>query len=295
MKCVNNTNKTCSECQCRSLKKYDDIVTCDEDSGRLSVLDCNCVTYDNATGQIVAGSCFENCMHISKHLHDERYIQLDDVNNRMCENSSHRGGRLCGKCLPGLRPLAYSFNITCVNCTEGNKNLWKFFLVVFAPITVFYFIVLFFKINATSSYLHGFVLFSQAVSVPTLGRLIILAINSGQESAKLSISVKILISFFGFWNLDFFRMALPGICLDMSPLSVRALDYTIAIYPVFLTILSYILIEMHDRNFRLFVFIWSPFRCLFTLFRRHWDVRTSVIDAYATFYFLSFFKILSSI
>ena len=45
----------------------------------------------------------------------------------------------------------------------------------------------------------------------------------------------------------------------MSSLSVRALDYTIAIYPVFLTILSCILIEMHDRNFKLLVFIWRPF------------------------------------
>ena len=296
MKCVNNTNKTSSECQCRKFDFYDGIVTCDKDSGRLSVLDCNCVTYDSDTGQnhsVVAGSCFENCMHISKNkMYDGRYLQLDEVNNHMCDKSSHRGGRLCGKCLPGLSPLAYSFNITCVNCTEGNKNLWKFFLVVFAPSTVFYFVVLFFKINATSSYLHGFVIFSQAVSHPALCRLIILAIKNGNQ-IKLSITIRILISFFGIWNLDFFRMALPGICLDMSPLSVRALDYTIAIYPFFLTILSYILIEMHDRNFRLLVFIWKPFRCLFTLLRRHWDVRTSVIDAYATFYLLSCFKILS--
>ena len=85
MKCVNNTNKTSSECQCRNFNFYDGIVTCDKDSGRLSVLDCNCVTYDNATGQntIVAGSCFENCMHISKKLYDGRCLQLDDENNRI--------------------------------------------------------------------------------------------------------------------------------------------------------------------------------------------------------------------
>ena len=292
MKCV--ISKNSSNCQCRHTDFHDGIVKCDKDSGRLSVLDCNCVTYDNTTGQnsIVAGACVENCFTISKKLFDQLYSQVDEVNDHMCENRSHRGGQLCGKCLPGFSPLAYSFDVTCVNCTEGNRNLWKFFLIVFAPITVFYFIVLFFKINATSSYLHGFIMFSQAVSLPAFGRLVLLAINHGKQP-RVSVAIKILISFYGFWNLDFFRMALPGICLDMSPLSVRALDYISAVYPFFLTMLSYILIEMHDRNFKLLVFVWKPFRCLFTLFRRQWDIRTSVIDAYATFYLLSYFKILS--
>ena len=66
----------------------------------------------------------------------------------------------------------------------------------------------------------------------------------------------------------------------------------IAVYPFFLTVVSYILIELHDRNFRVLVFLWKPFRCIFTLFRRNWDIRTSVIDAYATFFQLSCFKIL---
>ena len=288
-------NKT--ECQCRNQSFYGGIVVCDEHSGRLSVSDCNCVTYVNNTGQnsVIVGSCIENCINIGSNQYDVIYhplpLSMYDFNKNICGSHLNRGGRLCGECLPGFSPLSYSFNMTCVNCTEGNRNLWKFFLVVFAPITLFYFIVLFFKINATSSHLHGLILFSQAVAVAVFGRIVILSIKDVEQSS--SISKKILFSLYGFWNLDFFRMALPGICLDMSPLSVRALDYIIAVYPFLLTTLSYILIEMHDRNFKLLVFVWKPFRCLFTLFRRHWDIRTSVIDAYATFYLLSFFKVLS--
>ena len=53
------------------------------------------------------------------------------------------------------------------------------------------------------------------------------------------------------------------------------------------------MIELHDRNFKLVVMIWKPFRYIFTLIRRNWDIKTSVIDAYATFFLLSFLKIVS--
>ena len=38
--------------------------------------------------------------------------------------------------------------------------------------------------------------------------------------------------------------------------------------------------------------LWKPFRYIFTLLRRNWDSKTTVIDAYATFYILSFTRIL---
>ena len=39
--------------------------------------------------------------------------------------------------------------------------------------------------------------------------------------------------------------------------------------------------------------MWKPFLTFFSLFRRNWEIRTSVIDAYATFFLLSNVKILS--
>ena len=48
---------------------------------------------------------------------------------------------------------------------------------------------------------------------------------------------------------------------------------------------------MHDRNFRLVVFLWKPFHKCFTQFRRSWDPRSSVINAFTTFIILSSFKI----
>ena len=41
------------------------------------------------------------------------------------------------------------------------------------------------------------------------------------------------------------------------------------------------------------VFLWRPFRCIFKKFRRNWNIRNSVIDAYVTFFLLSFVKVLN--
>ena len=66
-----------------------------------------------------------------------------------------------------------------------------------------------------------------------------------------------------------------------------------ALYPFLLIILSYFIIELHDRNCTCLVIAWRPFQKVLTVFRISWDVRTSVIDSFATFFFLSYFKILS--
>ena len=89
----------------------------------------------------------------------------------------------------------------------------------------------------------------------------------------------------------FFRGLYPEICLDASTLTVLALDYAVAIYPLLLAVISYFLIELHARNFRIVVILWKPFSCLLSLFQKNFNSRTTVIDAFATFFLLSFLKI----
>ncbi len=47
-------------------------------------------------------------------------------------------------------------------------------LAAFLPLTIFYFIILFFKVNIVSSSLYGFVYYSQATAMPALARIILL-------------------------------------------------------------------------------------------------------------------------
>ena len=56
-------------------------------------------------------------------------------------------GALCGECLPDHYPLAYSFNMTCVPCPHARWNWLWYIMAAYLPLTLFYFVILFFKIN----------------------------------------------------------------------------------------------------------------------------------------------------
>ena len=107
------------------------------------------------------------------------------------------------------------------------------------------------------------------------------------------LAVKLAFPLYSFWNLDFFRTLIPDICMNVSTLGALALDYAIAVYPIFLITLSYVLIELYDRDVRCLVYIWRPFNKVFGIFKSHWDIRTSVIDSFNTFFLLSYVKVLS--
>ncbi len=137
-------------------------------------------------------------------------------------------------------------DMRCVKCPEGNRNIWKYILVAFGPLTVFYFVVVFLKINATSSHFHGFVTYCQLLATPAMARLITIYINRFEPSIMYSLTL--MFDLHSVWNLDFFRGLYPDICLDVSTLTVIALDYAVAIYPLLLTVVSYILIELQTSD-----------------------------------------------
>ena len=270
-----------------------DILQCSS-QGNISVLDCYCITY-NEKSQAEIGSCMYNCLNTNKTgFSDPVYHTLpkntSDSNEAICGKEFFRNGTLCGKCKDGYYPLVYSFNLTCVKCPHGKANWWKFVLSAFIPLTVFYFIVVFFKINITSSHLHGFIYYSQGISTPAMARLTIIGLR---HYPKYLTATKYVGSLYGIWNLDFFRPFDLGICLGTNTLQTLSLDIAVGIYPLLLMVLLYVLIDLYDRNFRILVILWKPFQIIFGLFCRNWEIRTSVIDAYATFYLLSNVKFLS--
>ncbi len=223
----------CNNTKCACKENLQNIVSvyCSEGL-QLSVIRCHCVTFDNMTDELVEGNCIENC---DNGYDKNEYLPLprdvSQLNQFMCEERWNRTGRLCGRCLPGHSPLAYSYDMRCVKCTEGNRNIWKYILVAFGPLTVFYILVLLLKINATSSYLHGFVFYSQLVTSSAFVRIVTTYTHS--LTADIRICVVLILDIYAIWNLDFFRGLYPDICLDVSTLTVIALDYAVAIYPLY--------------------------------------------------------------
>ncbi len=79
----------------------------------------------------------------------------------------------------------------------------------------------------------------------------------------------------------------------MDSLQVLALDYVIAVYPLFTVLVTYILVQMHARGYRLIVWLWKPFHLCTSRVRRQWNIKTSLIDTFASFLLLSYVKFLS--
>ena len=283
-----------NECVCGNGPS--DAVACDNHRLIAAVLDCNCVTYDKETQSTFAGLCFFNCEnHHSKKKNDLVTTPLPNraemlLNSSIC-NYFNRAGLLCGDCKEGYSPFVLSYNLTCVKCPDGHKNWWKFILAGFVPLTCFYFFVVLFNINVTSSRLHGVVWFSQALSIPVLVRIVLSVL--AQAYPRLMTAVKIFMIFYSYWNLEVLRSVLPDICLNITTLQALALEYLIAIYPFVLILISYFIIQLYDKKCSLVVTLWKPFRKVLFIFRKTWDVRTSVIDSFATFILLSYMKILS--
>ena len=280
------------ECTCGEVPY--NILYCNK-KGNLSVLDNFCVTFNANQNLTEVGNCVYNFEILEKSDVSNVIYKIlpknpSELNEIMCGNQFNRNGTLCGTCKDGYFPQVCSLNFTCVRCPHGGANWWKFLLCTFFPLTIFYFIVVFFKINATSSHLHGFIYFSQAISMPQVTHVLILGILNKPKDLLFA---RYVVAFYGIWNLDFFRSFNLGICLGTDTLQTLSLDLAVGIYPLLLMLLSYVLIDLYDRGFKVLVIMWKPFLRTFRLFRRNWEIRTSVIDAYATFFLLSNVKFLS--
>jgi len=175
------------------------------------------------------------------------------------------------------------------------QDLGEVHSIAFGPLTVFYIIVIACRISATSAKLNAFILLTQIVSFPAHMRIILAMITNNPTTPLEQVVAHTVFSLYGIWNLDFFRTFYEPFCLhpDMSTLLVLALDYVVAAYPLVLVVITYILVELHDHNFRIVVLLWKPFHRCFSGFRRKWNIRTSLIDAFATFILLSSVRFLS--
>ena len=181
--------------------------------------------------------------------------------------------------------------LECIECQT--KNGWvKYISAAFLPLTLFYIIILIFQFSANSPQMAAVLFFAQYISTPANGRIVLQSVVNAKSTPFLYI-VKTFLTIFSIWNLDFFRAILPPICLEVTTLHGLVLDYVIAFYPLLLIVFTCILFRMYDSRYRLIVLIWTPFSKLFGRFREGWSFKTSIIDVFATFLFLSYVKLVS--
>ena len=266
-------------------------------NGKIKIQPCSCVYYDKTHNLTVVGNCIFSCYEFLGTVME--ITSSAEFNDEICSNyvygngSLHRTGQFCGRCNSSYGLAAYSYEIMqCIPCQDyGYKNWIKYFAVALLPLTVFYILAILLSFNISSSHINGVILIIQCVTSPIQMNFMA---NSDIQNLHLQIVFGILVSVLCTVNLDFFRFTYSPFCLhpEANVFQIMSLDYIVALYPFLLIFITYVLISAHDRQYRLVVWLWMPFKMCVHKYRNTWNIRTSLIEIFATFILLSSVKIL---
>jgi len=269
------------------------VVKCINSPHQVSILHCYCMTYNDFIEDFTVSQCYYNCYFTrgSHVCNDKNLVSYsNESNSHNVETCSrlNRDGHLCGDCMEGYGPPIYSYTLKCVMCSKDSfrENLLKYVLVGYLPLTLFFLLIIMLKFSATSQQMVVYTFTCQVMTFPCLIKVI--AVHRDASTV-----VKFLVSLGSLWNLDILRSVYQPFCLhpSLNSMHVLALDYVLALYPMFLILLTYLAVRLHDR-YSFIVSIWRPARKILTCIRKEWNIRGSVVQAFSTFLYLSYVKIL---
>ena len=187
-------------CQCY---QFNYLFLCQPQENSGGYMSCNCLTFDSLHNITEAGSCILKCELYNPIADNPIYMALPrnitQLNKDMCGRFS-RTGTLCGKCIENTYTQVYSYNLTCIPCDGHWINVLKYVTSAFAPLTLFYILILLCSTNLHSSRLQGFVLFAQVICIPILPRITILNALGTEPLFKIAQCIN---AFYGIWSLDF--------------------------------------------------------------------------------------------
>ena len=270
---------------CQAGPQLDGIIQQDASTLQTSVLECNCMTVED--GVLSVGFCLYTCNTLACYY--PLPCNVSQLQNFTCADYN-RHGRLCGQCNEGYALPVYSYDLECVKCEDYEYNWLKYLTAAFLPLTLFYILVTLFSISFTSPTLSAVVTVFQIAANPFQLQLFVGPVKVGMPLPKL---LNVALSFASFWNLDFFRMYY-SFCLhpSASAMDIMALEYALAVFPVFLIGITFALVKLHDYRFKPLVWTWQLIGLIIKPLRRQWNVRTSLVDVFASFIYLSSTRVL---
>ena len=286
-------NTTTQLCECYSNPSTSDIVKCTERGISLRV--GYCMTYEEMERTIYIATCtFSGNFTTSS---NGRYVELpvkntSELNYYMC-GPMNRKGRLCSECTDGFGTSIISLNFVCSDCNGDWYGVPLYLFLEFVPITIFFVAILFFRVNITSAPMVAFVFFSQVIVATFLSY----GARLKFEHPTAYTLILIMATFYGFWNLDFFRYILPPFCVstELKQIHIILIDCISAFYPLCLIGITWIIIKLHFHNIKPVVWLWSKIfikisKCS-CIRNRSIRQKNSLIDVFATFLLLSYTKL----
>ena len=284
--------------QCECGDSHNGIVSCI--GNFLYIKYGNCMTWNNFTKQAELQSCLLSQWKLDKRC--EQYevsdtyrisanISGSDLDYITCTEGYNRQGPQCRQCIDGYGPALFTDGTLCTDCSK-QQHLWIFYLLFqLTMITLMYIIFIPLQISATSSPFNVTITYVQLIVIGFRFRVTLqsrVVCILGQPFTKVFLTIGDI------WNLNYFHLLLPPLCVAQSAKTIQMLlfDYVTAIYPLALTVFILLCLELYDRNYRVIVFLSSPLRLYSKLFCNDWDPKRRILNTSATFFLLSYSKLL---
>ncbi len=199
------------------------------------------VGYENCSGKFCTSSLSLLISHCppgfcTKDEVINNYISLPQtrgvniISNIICNN---REGRLCGLCKENFAVYFHAKSFECRDTKHCHLGLVLYFLSEIVPLTLLFFVLIFFDIRLTAGHLNGFVFFAQTYNSVTL---------VGEAFVKKSSQYHMVSAFhrivYMFFDFDFFSVEKLSFCLfnTRSALNVVIFKYVTVVYALLLVI-----------------------------------------------------------
>ena len=261
------------------------------------ISDGECLTSENE-GQYYHGQCpISHSFNRTDRMHSQlpcNPCKPDQLNTLMCGDYK-RKGLLCGKCKEGYGLAVYSYDQKCVDCSKLSIGyaITVYLMLEFIPVTLFFMIIVIFRLNITSGPLLRYVLFCQYFIFCIKEHTFIYDYMQSHLSAFLKLLLYVSVTVSEIWSMNFFKTIMPPFCISdrMTGIHVQMLSLVKSIYPIVLVIITCILMELHARNYRIIHILCKPFILIFNKINITEVTGDSVIHAFATFILLTNFNV----
>lgn len=211
----------------------------------------------------------------------------DELDRMICGHYD-RTGVICGKCRNDFGVAVNSPFYKCINCTDKDivPNIFKYVAAVYIPLISFFTLIILLDIRLTSGSANAFILYSQLVTTT-------FNLNADGQIRTSSMFPTLFSIPYGVFNLQFFEGFLPNLCFgSLNTLSVIALDYIVAVFPLLIILIVVCLVKLKDLLSSIcganrFQFLNHP---ILKAVRQRLKVSGAILPAFSSFLLLSYHK-----
>lgn len=267
----------------------------------LSLLIGHCIGYGSLSGranETVFAKCPYTINNISlskPFINNIQYTKME-LNDQFCQKYK-RKDFLCKECLTGKCINIFSPTYECIDCTKCTYFNWiEGIAAVIGPQTIFFVVVIIFHIGITSPSMNAYIFFSHVISHPLEILLIKAAWDLDDRTHHKGWLTGLAVNPYRLWTFDYPEILSIHLCISENFKIVHAIAfrYIHAFYPTVLIVVALVFIELHARNCKPVVYMWKPLCYICVRLRRNWEIKTSVIDAFATVVLLSYSKVINT-